>query len=505
MQKTTQIFCVPFCMAFLFGKGVHSKMIYDAIVIGGGAVGCATARELSRYDLRLALCEKGEDVCVGTSKANSAIVHAGFDAEPGTKKAHFNVAGSRMMEHLSQELDFPYKRNGALVLCFNEKDLSRLEELRERGEKNGVEGLRIVSGDELHALESALSPEAVAALYAPTSAIVCPFAMTIALAENAAQNGVEFFMDTPVTAITCRNGLYEITAGGRILQARTVVNAAGLYSDVLHNMVCEHKLSIVPRSGEYCLLDKKDGHLVERTVFQLPGKFGKGVLVTPTVHGNLLIGPTAVDRSNKDATNTTADGLAYATAMAERSVPNLPMRDTITSFCGLRAHLEGDADDFIIGESADGFFDAVGIESPGLSSAPAIGQYLAQCIAQKLDATEKLTFVSTRKDIPHLRELPLEQRQALVQENAAYGNIICRCEQISEGEIVDAIHRLPGARSLDGVKRRVRAGMGRCQGGFCAPRVMEILSRELGIAQTELTKSGGDSRLLVGYTKEVQE
>ena len=478
---------------------------YDVAVIGAGVSGCAIARELSRLDVRACVIEAEDDVCCGTSRANSAIVHAGFDAVPGTKKAHFNVAGSRMMERLSQELDFPYKRNGALVLCFNEKDLPRLEELRERGEKNGVEGLRIVSGDELHALESALSPEAVAALYAPTSAIVCPFAMTIALAENAAQNGVEFFMDTPVTAITCRNGLYEITAGERILQARTVVNAAGLYSDVLHNMVCEHKLSIVPRSGEYCLLDKKDGHLVERTVFQLPGKFGKGVLVTPTVHGNLLIGPTAVDRSDKDATNTTADGLAYATAMAERSVPNLPMRDTITSFCGLRAHLEGDADDFIIGESADGFFDAVGIESPGLSSAPAIGQYLAQCIAQKLDATEKLTFVSTRKDIPHLRELPLEQRQALVQENAAYGNIICRCEQISEGEIVDAIHRLPGARSLDGVKRRVRAGMGRCQGGFCAPRVMEILSRELGIAQTELTKSGGDSRLLVGYTKEVQE
>ena len=409
-----------------------------------------------------------------------------------------------MMEGLSRELDFSYRRNGALVLCFNQKDLPRLEELRERGEKNGVEGLRIVSGDELHALEGALSSEAVAALYAPTSAIVCPFGMTIALAENAAQNGVEFFLDSPVTSIVRRDGLYEITAGDKIFQTRTVVNAAGVYSDTLHNMVCEHKLSIVPRSGEYCLLDKKDGHLVERTVFQLPGKFGKGVLVTPTVHGNLLIGPTAVDRSDKDATNTTADGLAYAIEMAGRSVPNLPMRDTITSFCGLRAHLEGDADDFIIGESADGFFDAVGIESPGLSSAPAIGQYLAQCVAQKLDATEKLTFVPTRKDIPHLRELPFEERQALVRENAAYGNIICRCEQISEGEIVDAIHRVPGARSLDGVKRRVRAGMGRCQGGFCSPRVMEILSRELGIAQTELTKSGGDSRLLVGYTKEVQ-
>ena len=479
-------------------------MIYDVIVIGGGAVGCATARELSRYDLRVALCEKGEDVCVGTSKANSAIVHAGFDAMPGTKKAQFNVAGSRMMESLSRELDFSYRRNGALVLCFNQKDLPRLEELRERGEKNGVEGLRIVSGDELHALEGALSPEAVAALYAPTSAIVCPFGMTIALAENAAQNGVEFFLDSPVTSIVRRDGLYEITAGDKVFETRTVVNAAGVYSDTLHNMVCEHKLSIVPRSGEYCLLDKKDGHLVERTVFQLPGKFGKGVLVTPTVHGNLLIGPTAVDRSDKDATNTTADGLAYAIEMAGRSVPNLPMRDTITSFCGLRAHLEGESDDFIIGESTDGFFDAVGIESPGLSSAPAIGQYLAQCVAQKLDATEKLTFVPTRKDIPHLRELPFEERQALVRENAAYGNIICRCEQISEGEIVDAIHRAPGARSLDGVKRRVRAGMGRCQGGFCSPRVMEILSRELGIAQTELTKSGGDSKLLTGYTKEVQ-
>ena len=479
-------------------------MIYDAIIVGGGAVGCATARELSRYDLRIALCEKGEDVCVGTSKANSAIVHAGFDAVTGTKKAQFNVAGSRMMERLSYELDFPYRRNGALVVCFDEKDKPRLEELLHRGEANGVEGLRIVDGEELHRLEPALSPAAAAALYAPTSAIVCPFGMTIALAENAAKNGVEFFMNSPVTAISRKDGLYELTAGGKVMKTRTVVNAAGVYSDELHNMVCDAKLSITPRSGEYCLLDKKDGHLVERTIFQLPGKLGKGVLVTPTVHGNLLIGPTAVDRDDKDATDTTADGLAYAAETAGMSVPNLPMRDTITSFCGLRAHLTGDSDDFIIGESADGFFDAVGIESPGLSSAPAIGVYLAQCIAQKLDATEKLTFHATRRDIPHLRELPLAERQVLVQENPAYGNIICRCEQISEGEIADAIHRTPGARSLDGVKRRVRAGMGRCQGGFCAPRVMEILSRELGVPQTELTKSGGGSKLLVGYTKEVQ-
>ena len=479
-------------------------MIYDAIVIGGGAVGCAAARELSRYDLRIALCEKGEDVCVGTSKANSAIVHAGFDAMPGTNKARFNVLGSRMMEKLSRELDFSYRRNGALVLCFDEKAMPNLEELLRRGIANGVEGLRIVAGEELHRLEPALSPAAVAALYAPTSAIVCPFGMTIALAENAAANGAEFFFYSRVTAICRRDGLYEVTAGGRVLKARTVVNAAGVYSDEIHNLVCGDKLTIQPRSGEYCLLDKRDGQLVDRTIFQLPGKLGKGVLVTPTVHGNLLIGPTATDQADKEATNTTAEGLDYAAKMAGLSVPDLPMRDTITSFCGVRAHLVGGSDDFVVGESADGFFDAAGIESPGLSSAPAIGVYLAELIAGKLGAAEKKDFAATRRDIPHLRELPLEERQALVRENPAYGNIICRCEQISEGEIVDAIHRVPGAKSLDGVKRRVRAGMGRCQGGFCSPRVMDILSRELNRPQTELTKSGGESKLLTGYTKEVQ-
>ena len=478
-------------------------MIYDAIVIGGGAVGCATARELSRYDLRLALCEKGEDVCIGTSKANSAIVHAGFDAVPGTKKAHFNVAGSRMMEGLSRELDFSYRRNGALVLCFNQKDLPRLEELRERGEKNGVEGLRIVSGDELHALEGALSSEAVAALYAPTSAIVCPFGMTIALAENAAQNGVDFFLDSPVTSIVHRDGLYEITAGDKIFQTRTVVNAAGVYSDTLHNMVCEHKLSIVPRSGEYCLLDKKDGHLVERTVFQLPGKFGKGVLVTPTVHGNLLVGPTAVDQPDKDRTATTAEGLRAVAETAAKSVKSLPMRDVITSFAGLRAHLSGPEDDFIVGESTDGFFEAVGIESPGLSSAPAIGRYLAELAAAKLHAAEKEDFIAQRRDMPHPREMDFASRQDLIARDPAYGQVICRCEGVTEGEIRDAIRRVPGARSLDGVKRRVRAGMGRCQGGFCGPKVMELLSRELHVPITALTKGGGESRLLAGRTKEV--
>lgn len=479
--------------------------MYDAVIIGGGAVGCAVARELSRWNLKIALCERGEDVCVGTSKANSAIVHAGFDAMPGSKKAYFNVKGSEMMEPLSRELDFSYRRNGALVVCFDENDRPRLEELRRRGIANGVEGLLILDKHALHKMEPALSDNAVAALYAPTGAIVCPFGMTIALAENAAQNGVEFLLDTNVKTIRRAGDYFEVCTRQKTILSRTVINAAGVFSDELHNQVCENKLTITPRGGEYCLLDKKHSALVDRTVFQLPGALGKGVLVSPTVHGNLLIGPTAADQEDKEGTDTTAEGLTYAVSAAKKSVPNLPLRDTITSFCGLRAHITQGTDDFIIGESADGFFDAVGIESPGLTSAPAIGVYLAELVAKKLSAQKKPDFIATRRDIPHLRELPFEERQALVRKNPAYGNIICRCEQISEGEIADAIHRVPGARSLDGVKRRVRAGMGRCQGGFCSPRVMEILSRELHIPQTELTKFGGKSFLLSGNTKEVQE
>ena len=476
--------------------------MYDVLVIGGGVIGCAIARELSRRSGRICVVERNEDVCTGTSKANSAIVHAGFDAEPGTRKARFNVEGSRMMEALSRQLDFPYRRCGALVLCLDPADREKLQALYQRGLANGVEGLELVEGEALHRMEPALSQQAVAALYAPTSAILCPFGLTIALAENAAANGTEFRFDTQVQHIRREGDHFVVETGCGPMESRAVVNAAGVWGDVLHNQLCADPLHITPRRGEYCLLDRKDGGLVSHTIFQLPGAMGKGVLVTPTVHGNLLLGPTATDQQDRDDTATTQTGLDYAIATAGRSVPNLPMRDTITSFCGLRAHLEGDADDFIIGESADGFFDAVGIESPGLSSAPAIGQYLAQCIAQKLDATEKLTFVPTRKDIPHLRELPLEQRQALVQENAAYGNIICRCEQISEGEIVDAIHRVPGAQSLDGVKRRVRAGMGRCQGGFCSMRVHEIIARERGIPPEAVTLDGPGSYIILGDTKE---
>lgn len=477
--------------------------MYDAVIIGGGAVGCAVARYLSRYRLSICLVERGEDVCVGTSKANSAICHAGFDAPVGSAKARFNVEGSRMMEGLSQELDFPYRRCGSLVLCFDEAELPHLRELLERGVQNGVEGLEILDRAALRALEPAVSDKAVAALWAPTGAVLCPFGMTIALAENAAANGCAFRFDTEVARIERRDGFFRLHTGGDCIDTRVVISAAGVYGDALHNQLCADKLTIVPRRGEYCLLDRTCGQLVQHTIFQLPSAMGKGVLVTPTVHGNLLVGPTAVDQPDKDRTATTAEGLRSVAETAAKSVENLPMRDVITSFAGLRAHLSGPEDDFIVGESADGFFEAVGIESPGLSSAPAIGRCLAELAAAKLHAAEKEDFIAQRRDMPHPREMDFASRQDLIARDPAYGQVICRCEGVTEGEIRDAIRRVPGARSLDGVKRRVRAGMGRCQGGFCGPKVMELLSRELHVPITALTKGGGESRLLAGRTKEV--
>jgi len=477
--------------------------MYDVVIVGAGVVGCAAARYLSRYQLRVCVLEKAEDVCCGTSKANSAIVHAGFDAAPGSNKAKYNVRGNAMMEPLSRELDFPFRRNGSLVLCFNQEDMPHLQKLCENGVKNGVPGLQILSGDEVRAMEPALSDSVVAALWAPSGGIVCPFNLTYALAENAAANGVEFFFDTEVQTVSRTDSGFLLETGKDCFETRLVINAAGVMSDLLHNQVCSEQVNIVPRRGQYCLFDKCDGNLVSRTIFQMPGKMGKGVLVTPTVHGNLLVGPTAEDIPQRDGTNTTAAGLETALTTAALSVPNLPVRDIITSFAGLRAHIARDNVDFLVGESAEGWFDLCGIESPGLSAAPALGQEAADWAAGKLQASEKADFVSTRKGIVDLRALSLEERREYIAQNSAYGSIICRCEEISEGEIMDAIHRVPGAKSLDGVKRRTRAGMGRCQGGFCAPRVMEILARELGVSHTELTKSGGASRLLSGKTKEV--
>ena len=476
--------------------------MYDVLIIGAGVCGSAAARELSRYQLKIGVLEKGEDVCSGTSKANSGIVHAGFDAKPGSLMAEMNVKGNAMMGELSKELDFHFENNGSLVLCFQEEDLEKLEELKRQGEKNGVPGIRIIRQEELREMEPNISNKAVAALYAPTGGIVCPFGLNIALAENAAMNGVEFFFDQEVERVEKLEEGYRVTAGDEVFEAKCVINAAGVYADVFHNMVSEQKIHITARKGEYYLLDRSVGDHVKHTIFQLPGKYGKGVLVTPTVHGNLLVGPTAKDITDKEGTNTTAEGMEEVAQKAVRSVENLPLRQVITSFTGLRAHEEGH--EFIIEEVKDapGFFDCAGIESPGLTSAPAIGICLAELVSQKLQPEKKEDFISKRKGILNPQKLSKEEWKELVKKNPAYGTIICRCESVTEGEILDAIHRPLGARSLDGVKRRTRAGMGRCQSGFCAPKTMEILSREWKIPMEQLTKAGRNSKLLVGTTKD---
>ena len=479
--------------------------MYDAVIIGAGVIGCAIARELSKYELKACVVEREEDVCCGTSKANSAIVHAGHDAANGSLKARLNVEGNAMMGQLSKELDFPFKRNGSLVICTEEEGLPGLEALKERGDKNGVPGLEILDKDALLKMEPNLSDRVVAALYAPTGGIVCPFNLTIALAENAFTNGVEFKMNTEVADIKkADEGFIVVTNDGE-LAAKTVINAAGVYADKFHNMVSEEKLHITARKGEYCLLDKSVGDYVSKTIFQLPNAMGKGVLVTPTVHGNLLVGPTATDIEDKEGVNTTRSGLDFLTAKASESVRALPMRQVITSFAGLRAH--EDKDEFVIGEPSDapGFFDAAGIESPGLTSAPAIGVMVAEMVADQLGLERNLSFNGSRKGIVNPQEMTKEDRAKLIKEQPSYGNIICRCEMISEGEILDAIHRPLGARSLDGVKRRTRAGMGRCQAGFCSPRTMEILHREVPMDMPEITKAGHDSHIVIGYNKELGE
>ena len=478
--------------------------MYDVIIIGAGVSGCAIARELSRYQLNIAVLEKALDVCEGTSKANSGIVHAGYDAKPGTLKAKLNVEGSRKMKELSKELDFPYEQNGSLVLCFDAEETVELEKLKKRGEANGVEGLCLLGRQELLAMEPSVGEQAVSALYVPTGAIVCPFGLTIALAENAAVNGTEFRFHTQVTGIEKRDGGYLVITDRGDMEAKVVVNAAGIHADEIHNMVSKDLIEITPRKGEYLLYDKRVGNLAKHTLFQLPTELGKGILVTPTVHGNLLTGPTATDLEDKDGVDTTAEGMAAVQQKAALSVPGIPGKQVITSFAGLRAHVtkmpQGkETGDFLIGEVPDapGFIDVAGMESPGLSCAPATGKYVAGIVAEILKPQLKPDFISTRKGIPSMALASDEERHRLIHENPAYGNVVCRCEMVTEGEILDAIRRPVGATTTDGVKRRTRAGMGRCQSGFCNPKVVEILASELSVDESRIRKSGEDSRYLL--------
>lgn len=476
--------------------------MYDVIIIGGGVVGCAIAREMAKQERKIALLERASDVCEGSSKANSGIIHAGYDALPGTLKASLNVQGNQMMETLAEELDIPFKQNGSLVLSFDEEGREGLEKLYDRGITNGVKNMQILTGDEVRELEPGVSSEVKAALYAPTAGIVCPFGMTYAFAENAAVNGVKFYLNTEVKDIKRTEEGFSIVTSKGNYETKYVINAAGVYADKIHNMVSENRLNIIPRRGQYCLLDKEVGGLTKATLFQLPTKLGKGVLVTPTVHGNLLVGPNAEDLEDKEGINTTAEGLEDILARGERSVVSLPKNKVITSFAGLRSN-EGSGD-FIIKEAEDvkGFIDVAGIASPGLSASPAIGVYVAELMQNIAPTARKENFIATRRGIPNMATATMEERRKLIEKNPAYANVICRCELVTEGEIIDAIRRPVGATTLDGIKRRTRAGMGRCQSGFCSPKVVELLAKELGVQVSEITKMGGNSTFITGDNKE---
>ena len=478
-------------------------MIYDVAIIGAGVVGGMLARELSRYRLNICIIEKESDVAMGATKANSAIVHAGFDAKEGTLKAKLNVRGSAMMEQVARELGVSYKRNGSLVVGFNEENERTLEGLLERGKRNGVSGLRLLNRRQLSELEPNIGEKVTCALHAPTGAIICPYGLCIAAVGNAIDNGAKLMLDSSVTAIAQdENGIFniEINEGENTVRSRYAVNCAGVYSDEIAKMTGDNSFSISPRRGEYMVMDKECGALVTHTVFRCPSKMGKGILVTPTVDGNLLLGPTAEDIEDKTDVDTTAEGNAKVRTQASEQVRGIPFGKVITSFAGLRA--TGSTGDFIINEK-NGFVNAAGIESPGLSASPAIAEYIVSLLKNSgLALVENPDFDPIRRPSHWFTQLSTEEKNALIKKRPEYAHVICRCETVTEGEIIDAIRAEPKPRDVDGVKRRTRSGMGRCQGGFCAPYVTELLARELGCGYEEITKFGGNSVMNVGKTKE---
>lgn len=476
-------------------------MTYDVAVVGAGVVGGLIARELSKFKLSVALLEKCNDVAMGTTKANSAIVHGGFDAANGTVKAELNVKGTAMMPEVCKKLSVPFKNNGSIVVAFSDSEMEHVKVLYERGIKNGVPGLSVIDREELRRIEPNISDNAVGALLCESAGIVCPYELTIAAVENAVENGVEFIRNCEVKSIDEKDGEYVLNTTAGNISAKFIINAAGNYSDELAEMVGDDSIKLVPRKGEYYLLDKSVGNLASHTIFQCPNEMGKGILVTPTVDGNLLIGPTALNMEDKEDNTTTPEGLRQIVECALKSVPTVSTRSAITSFAGVRAHPVND--DFIIGwsEKSDNFLNVAGVESPGLSAAPAIALYVREILSEKLSLTEKESYSETREAPVRFRHMNDEERAELIKKNPAYGRIVCRCETITEGEIIDAIHAPAGARDVDGVKRRTRAGMGRCQGGFCGSKVVEILSRELGVPMNEITKFGGESKIIYERTK----
>ncbi|MGB4338691.1 MAG: NAD(P)/FAD-dependent oxidoreductase [Bacillota bacterium] len=477
----------------------------DVVVIGAGVVGNAIARELARYDVSVVLLEREADVAWGTTKANTALVHAGYDAEPGTNKARFNVTGNAMYPRICAELGVQFQNTGSLVVATSPDQVDHLRELLERGRANGVPGLEIIGRERIVELEPNISPEAIAALWAPTAGITGPWELAIAYAENAVENGVKLMLSSPVTAIDVEGGrAVRVHTPGASIAARFVVNAAGLFADEVARMVGQTDFEIVPRKGEYYLLDKRAGHLARRPLFPVPTAHSKGIVVTPTVDGNLLVGPNSYIVDSKADLDTTGCGLDEVLAGAGRLVPGIPVRDNITNFAGLRA-TASPGNDFVIGPApgVPNFINAAGIQSPGLTAAPAIALEIVRLLGEAgLALAPKADFNPIRPRPARFAEMTDDERAEAAACDPRWGHIVCRCESVTEGEIVEALHRSVPCTTVDGVKFRTRAGSGRCQGGFCGPRVVAIISRELGIPADEVTKKGGASRILVGPSKQ---
>ncbi|MDO4176140.1 MAG: NAD(P)/FAD-dependent oxidoreductase [Bacillota bacterium] len=479
--------------------------MYDVVIIGCGVSGASCAYMLSRYNLKVAMLDKSSDVSNGTTKANSAIIHAGYDPSPDSLMAKLNVRGTELAKEIAAKLDVPINNCGSMVLAFDEADLEHVQKLCDRGIANGVPGIRVLTGDEAREIEPELAPEVVGALYAPSSCIINPWEYGLAMAETAVRNGVEIFLNTEVTGFDAKADGFTVKTDKGDFETRFVISATGVYAAETRSLLEKPDYEIVPTRGQYFLLDKEEGKRVGTTIFQCPNEKGKGVLVSPTVDGNLIVGPDAIIGDADDKT-TDKDGLDKIAEAAKRSVPKVNFRMNIKNFAGVRAN--SSSSDFIIQESEafPGFIDLAGIKSPGLSAAPAIAEYVVEMLRNDgLELSKKADFIDSRKR-PRLPESGTaegdEARRQAIAKDPAYGRIICRCETVSEGEIVAALHTPIPPTTINGVKRRVGAGMGRCQGGFCMPKVQELIARELGKDWLEICLDENGSEILAYKTKE---
>nr|WP_041607794.1 NAD(P)/FAD-dependent oxidoreductase [Halobacteroides halobius] len=477
----------------------------DILIIGGGVTGCFIARELAQYKLNITLVEKEPDICTGTSKANTALLHAGFNADCNKLKGRLNVRGNELYrERIQHELDVPMEWVGALVVAENEDDIPKLEAILKNGQENGVPDLEIVTGARLFELEPNLSDDAVAALFAPTAGIVNPFELTVGLANNAVRNGAEVILEAGVEDIEDYGDYKTVKTAKGAIDAKLVINAAGLYADKIANMVGIDNFEITPRRGEYYLYDKRMEIDVQRTIFPVPTKVSKGIVVTPTDEGNLLIGPNAQEIEDVKDKATTREGLDEVMNGAKKTIPDLSKKGVIKEFAGLRPAIK-ETEDFLIEASkkVPGFINVAGIQSPGLASSPAIAEMVVEIVKEELGGlTSDPQFNPNYQGPPKFRHMNHQKQAQLVEEDRDYGQIICRCESVTKGEIIDAIHEPVGAKTVNAIKRRVRPGAGRCQGGFCEPKVVEILAEELDIPKTEAKLESENSQLLVEKTKE---